>query len=353
MVYERVEGMFAGRLPWMLDFSIWYAWHAKHNTLPSAWATANQADIGGYLGATGWMPIKAWKVSLDGVAVNTEEEGDEKVIQYKVGSRTLTASWTLGPDGDWWQMEHLIASPADFKAALELAEARTYQVDETLITGSVKPGTNGIIAIELPRRPLSDLLHDYLGWGEGLLMMADHEKEVDQLLNILDGKLQTIAEELSFLPGDVLLSPDNLDGQYISPDLFDRYLSRSYRSTSQTAHQAGKSLIVHVGGPMKRILSKLAESGIDAVEGVSGAPQSDVPLPEARLQAGPELTLWGGIPQDWLLETTPVEDFKAGVERVIGEILNDGNTILGIADRVPVAAEVDRLEMMGELIQGI
>jgi hypothetical protein len=104
---------------------------------------------------------------------------------------------------------------------------------------------------------------------------------------------------------------------------------------------------------MKRILSKLAESGIDAVEGVSGAPQSDVPLPEARLQAGPELTLWGGIPQDWLLETTPVEDFKAGVERVIGEILNDGNTILGIADRVPVAAEVDRLEMMGELIQGI
>jgi hypothetical protein len=347
-MYELVQS--TTEPPWLLDLSLWYAWHSKQQSMPLKWAGLTQVEICRTLGTPSWMPYKPWKASYAGIDIQTEQGEDEKVIHYKVGTCTLTASWTLGPDGDWWQMEHLIGSPDDFEPALELADALVYHVDPEPISAALEGQEKIILAVELPRRPLSDLLHDFLGWGAGLLMLVDYEEEVDRLLAILDGKLQTLVERLSSHPGSILLSPDNLDGQYISPDLFERYLKQSYRRTSQTAEEAGKPLVIHVGGPMKHLLGGLSETGVDVVEGVSGPPQSDVPLPDARQIAGPDLTLWGGIPQDWLLETTPVEDFRAGIERVIGEGISDGNAILGVADRVPAAAEIDRLEMLQDLI---
>jgi hypothetical protein len=32
-------------------------------------------------------------------------------------------------------------------------------------------GEEGILAIEIPRRPYSDLLHEFLGWSEGLFLV--------------------------------------------------------------------------------------------------------------------------------------------------------------------------------------
>jgi uroporphyrinogen-III decarboxylase len=182
-------------------------------------------------------------------------------------------------------------------------------------------------------------------------MLRDYEAEVETLLELLDDKLQGLVEELCRLPGATLISPDNLDGQYISPDLFEKYLAQSYRLTHKMSKQAGKDLVVHVGGPMKHIVSLLAEAGVDVIEGVSGPPQSDLPLDQARQLAGQELTLWGGIPQDWLLKATAIEAFEDGVEQVVEAVLRDGNAILGVADRVPVAAEVDRLQRLQAMVE--
>lgn len=349
MLYEMVQSFDPGRAPLLLDLSLWYAWHAKHSSLPSIWSGLSQLQIAEELGAPGWQQLRPWSVSYPGVEVVSEEAEDEKTVRYVVAGKTLSATWTRGPDGDWWQMDHLINGPDDFKTALALADALTYEVNAENLTTSGE-SSSSILAVELPRRPLSALLHDFLGWGEGLLMLHDQEADVVRLLEVLDDKLQQLVDELCALPGAVMISPDNLDGQYISPDLFRQHLEHSYRKTQKLLGQAGKGLVVHVGGPMRHIVSLLAEAGIDAIEGVSGPPQSDVPLDEARKLAGPGLTLWGGIPQDWLLEATALETFETGVEEAIAAVVRDGNAILGVADRVPVAAQVDRLQSLRPMI---
>jgi hypothetical protein len=210
-------------------------------------------------------------------------------------------------------------------------------------------GDDGILAIEIPRRPISDLLHEILGWGEGLMFLD--EPAIPEINAILEAKLQSLIREVAKLPGHVVLSPDNLDGQFSSPLSFQTYLADSYRLTAERLHRHNKLLLVHIGGPIKRLVVPLADTGVDGLEGVSGPPQSDLSLTEARPVAGPGLTLWGGIPQDVLLGMYDREQFEAAVRHAAGEARNDHRMILGVADRVPAGAELDRLRAIPTLIE--
>jgi len=210
-------------------------------------------------------------------------------------------------------------------------------------------GDDGIVALELPRRPYSDLLHEFLGWSGGLMLLR--EPLVEGILSALETELQRIVEAVARLPGRVALSLDNLDGQFISPRAFEEHLGESYRRTAEVLHEQGKHLVVHVGGPIKRLLAPLAAAGVDAIEGVAGPPQSDASLAEARDLAGPEVTLWGGIPQDYLLEAREWGELEAAVAAAVRDARDDGRMILGVADRVPVDAELSRLEALPSLVE--
>jgi hypothetical protein len=260
------------------------------------------------------------------------------------------ARWTLGPDGDWWQTEYPVKTADDLPAALELAQAHNYALDPAEFERQKAELAQGdIMAIELPRCPYSQLLHDFLGWSQGLLLLR--EPQVEEIIQALELSYQNLVVKIAQLPGQIVLAPDNLDGQFISPQAFDQHLAPSYRQATETLHQAGKRLVVHVGGPIKRLLAPLAQAGIDALEGIAGPPQSDVPLSQARQAVGPELVLWGGIPQDFLLETREQAEFEMALRQAVQEAQGDGRIILGVADRVPVEAQLERLEAIPALIE--
>jgi hypothetical protein len=114
---------------------------------------------------------------------------------------------------------------------------------------------------------------------------------------------------------------------------------------------AGQNMLgVHIGGPGRRLLPLLADAGVDGVEGIAGAPQSDASIKEAREAAGPNLTLWGGIPQDFLLKTYSEEQFETAVLEAARQAMEDSRAILGIADRVSVNSEFTRLKATASLI---
>ena len=345
----RLSGGDAPSPLYLPDLTLWYGWHQGRGTLPPAWRDLSLPQVARAMGVPLWLPVRPWRVETPGIRVETVEGADARATTWRTPAGTLTSRWIVGPDGDWWQSEHPVKSAADLDAALALAQATTYLLDEAALEDrAVEVGEAGVLALSLPRRPYSDLLHDYLGWGEGLLYLA--EPQVDEILAALDAALDRLVEEAAALPGDVLLSPDNLDGQYISPRAFDRHLRAGYSRTAEAAHRHGKPLVVHVGGPARHLLAPLAACGVDALEGIAGPPQSDATLAEARRLAGPALTLWGGIPQDLLLPTHDQAAFEAAVQQAARQAAQDPRTLLGVADRVPVDADPDRLHALPELV---
>lgn len=334
------------------DLTLWYEWHRSRRTLPAEWMDLSLPEISRAMAVPIWQPVRPWRVEIQGVAVQNERSTDRRTLRYETPAGVLQARWVLGPDGDWWQEEHLVKSTRDLPAVRHLVEGLDYILEHGRLEQARQAvGDDGVVVMELPRRPYSDLLHDYVGWGQGLLLLMGNERApLLEIAAVLEDKLQNLVQRMAPLSADLALSPDNLDGQYISPKIFRDHLSASYRQTIGLLHSHDKSLVVHAGGRIGRLLPLLSQAGVDGVEGVAGPPQSDASLPEARKLAGPEMVLWGGIAQDLLIDPRTDEEFRAGVRQAARTALGTTDCILGVADRVPTTARLERLISIPSLI---
>jgi hypothetical protein len=328
------------------DLTLWHPWHSDRGTLPDRFQGMGLPEICRSLGVPCWQSARPWRVELHGITVREERGATEKTLVWETAAGALTSRWTRGPDGDWWQAEYPVKTPADLKAAREVAEARRYVIDPDVMADSRRSTVDDIVAFELPQRPWSELFHAFLGWSEGLMLFLEEPRAVQEIARTLEEKLAGLVDGIAALPGAVILSPDNLDGQFVTPAAFEENLAPSYRRTADALHEHGKRLVVHVGGPVRRLLPGLAGCGVDCVEGVCGAPQGNSTLAEARSLCGPEMELWGGIAQDFLLANRSETEFEEAVAAALSEAANDVKTIAGVADRVPVEALPGRLEKL-------
>ena len=88
-------------------------------------------------------------------------------------------------------------------------------------------------------------------------------------------------------------------------------ISRRRRLCARRARR----LVVHCGSGVRRLAPLLVGRRRGALEGVSGPPQGDTTLAEARALTGDSVVLWGGIPQDLLLESTHRCGLRGGSHR--------------------------------------
>ena len=324
------------------DLTLWYRWHRERGSFPPGWEGATLPEICRRRELPLWLPVRPWRLEHKGLTVETTKGDDVRETRWRTSRGTLLARWTLGPDGDWWQTDYPATTAEELSGVREIVESIAYLPDPAEAERAAREiGNDGVTALELPMRPLSDLLHSYLGWSEGLLLLWEEPAVIAELAGVLEEKLQGLLGELTSLPGDLYLSPDNLDAQFVSPALFAEHLAPSYRASA--AALAGKPLVVHAGGPLRPLLPHLGACGVTAVEGISGPPQGDANLAEAREIAGPGLTLWGGIPQDAVLATADEGVFASALGAALEQARQPG-MILGVADRVPPEALPERLE---------
>ena len=337
--------------PYLPNLTLWYSWHKKRGTLPERWAGMTLPNICSDLGVPTWDVARPFVLDPGNVIIDIEETGGKRVTHFRAASGTLVERWELGPDGDWWQTEYAVKNQTDLAILLEIVEERSYRLDATWVVKKKNAvGANGMVGLELPRRPFSQIFLEWLGWGDGLMLLWDAPDLIDKILNVLEMRIQALVAELAAVDGPMVMSPDNLDAQFVSPPFFQQYLAASYRKSAALLHEQDKYLLVDTGGPIRKLLKPLADCGVDGVQGVSEPPQCDATLAEARELGGPDFTLWGGIPQDALLADFPVEQFEAVVKQAAVEASEAGRVILGVADRVPTETDIERLLLVPSLI---
>jgi len=331
----------------LLDLTLWHQWHSVRKTLPEG-AGSTLSDACRFLGTPVWAPLRPWRAQYHDVQVDVEQTGEKRTIRYRTGNGELEARWTLGPDGDWWQTDYLVKRAEDLPIAAEVVRDLSYVVDaRALEAARAEVGEDGLVPIELPMQPYSELLHRFLGWGAGLLLMhGEGSAHVGEILAALDAKMRVLVPQLADLPGEVMFAPDNLDGQYVSPRAFRDHLAPTYAAIASTARTRGKHLVVHIGGPARRLVPLLAQAGVHGLEGIAGPPQGDITVADARQEAGPEVVLWGGVPQDLLLEEHDRDAFEASVALALEGARTDPRVLIGVADRVPPEADIERLRAL-------
>lgn len=346
---EQFKGRGSRRPLFMPDLGQWFEWHRRLGTLPDS--ESSLADIAFSLNCPAWMVHTPWRLEYDGIEVTREESEARRVIRYHTRRGVLSELWELGPDRDWWQKEYPVKDEDDLDAAEEIVKAMRYRLKASLPAEA--DADSGIVdAVQIPRTPYSNMLHSLLGWTEGLmLMMGPEEERLTEMLAVMEEKRNELIQKLAGdLPHSIFVAPDNLDGQFISPAVFENHLEASYRSVCQQLHQRGRYLMVHIGGISRHLLPLLAGCGIDILSGISGPPQSDAELSAAREATGPDITLWGGIPQDYVMPMHDLSVLIKSVEEAKAFAEIDGRTIIGVADHVPVDAEFSRLKQISDLV---
>jgi hypothetical protein len=87
------------------DLTLWHRWLASRGTLPDPWKEMGIDEICSSLGVAAWRPQTVWRQEAPGIEVRASESADERVTTWTTPRGKLTARWTRGPDGDWWQAE--------------------------------------------------------------------------------------------------------------------------------------------------------------------------------------------------------------------------------------------------------
>jgi hypothetical protein len=341
----------------MPDLTTWYAWHSTKGTLPHMFSGKNMEDICRFLGVPIWNICKPWSIKSSEVEISYSENQEERITRYQFHDNTLIARWTKGPDGDWWQTEYPVKQAGDLDVIKAYLNGRIFNVETDELTALLdQTGNDGIVVPQLPSRVFSWLMLEILGWSEGLYVLMDAEDTVREIVNLGESQVQSftriLVEKLHSKGCPIYLSPDNLDSMFISPGYFDDYLNAGYQKAAGICHENDSFLLVHGGGPLGGLLERISQCGIDSIAGISGPPQGDTLIDIARRKAGKRMVMWGGIPQDYLMESDSSGDFEEKTRDIIEACRKDGKSIIGIADHVPLEADMSRLKKIVDFVYG-
>ena len=173
-ILRRFRDNAASEPLYLPNLPLWYDWHAARDSLPHGWRGWSLPEIARSLGVPAWLTMRPFRVDPGDVEIVKTESAGERMVHYNAPGGTLTERWTLGPDGDWWETEYPVKTQEDLRIAKQILETRQY----TVVPGELERqresvGDDGLVALELPRRPFSQVFLEWLGWSVGLMLFFD------------------------------------------------------------------------------------------------------------------------------------------------------------------------------------
>ncbi len=347
---SRLSGRDSDEPLFVPDLTFWHRRNRRRGTLPSRYRDANLPEIYRDLGLPIWQVVRPWRPEVLGLEAQEQETETQRVRTVETIAGVLTWRWERAPDGAWRQVEYPIKSAADLPAAVEWSRALEYQLEtEGLTQQEMAIGEDGLLAIELPPRPLMHIVAELLGWGERLALLE--EPAIVPLTEYLEDRLQPLVTALAQTSVPVQYAPDQLDDATLSPVLFQQHLAPSYQQTMDELREYHKRLVVQARGTIAGLLEPLAQVGVNTVAGFTCPIEGTGGLAELHALAQGRITLWGGIPQGIYLPETDETTFRETLQRVARTAQHKHRLLLGVAGGVPAEADLARLRATPQIIR--
>jgi uroporphyrinogen-III decarboxylase len=344
------------RIAWAPNFDWWLGVNTRKGTLPEELKGLSRDDIVRKVGGAIWArssPIAS--KGSDEIKITNRAEGDKTYTTYETPAGTVstmrqTASeWT----GAVFLKEHLVKRVEDLKVIQFMVKNTTYYPTYEIFTKADEDvGDDGIALYQgAPSVPMIQLMKTYIGWVNGLYMLHDHPREMEETADVLTEKAVEAYELLADSPAQVLSTGDNLDERTFSPKLFKKYGLPYYKQMSRILKAKGKIYKSHACGWVKHLLPMIKESGLDAIEAFAIEPMSDLSIKEAREILDGTISTMGGIPSVIMSHRNMnIEDFREYVLKVLDDIQPGNGFVLGMADNVPADADFERVSMISQIV---
>jgi hypothetical protein len=224
----------------------------------------------------------------DTVTIERKEVGsgrDRQVIttiKTPVGEVSERAGFDPSFDSKWIR-EHFIKSVDDYKVMQYVYEHTTSEPTyEKFIAADKQMAQRGIIVGGIHPTPMVWLMVEIMSaetWCEGIML---HTEQFETLLESLTRVYKRRLEIAADGPAEVIWYADNITGDMVSPEVFNKYCKPIYDHGCKILKQAGKLTFAHYDGNNLSLEECIASVDIDIIEAFTPPPMCDMTIARAR-----------------------------------------------------------------------
>jgi hypothetical protein len=244
---------YADRLPWAPKFGTWLAAHRLRGEVPALLeGCAHWHEAARRLGVDIFDKAGAVYRETHSSVRTVEEErgalritrqvtpfGELRTVREQVDDYARTVFLTGYP----------VRTPEDLRAWRYLLEDTGYEAcygDWEAADRAV--GEDGIDMANLPDSPLHRVFVTMMGYEAGSLAFADLPREMDSVCRLILAKNEEAYAVAMESPAEVLLTGENTNSDFESPDLFGRYAFPTLRRASEIGRLVGEFGRLPLGG---------------------------------------------------------------------------------------------------------
>lgn len=340
-----------GGVLWQPRLEFWYAVNKKRGTLPEPLREADLLEVYDYCHASVRYFGNGFRVRYKDVNISEKWE-DAKSLrrtwETPIGILTEVMrydEWDLSR----YNVEYKIKTPEDFKIWEFIVQHEEWYWDhEKYLQDLERVGDRGSPQFYFRRSPLQGLFIEHVGFEKTIYMMYDNPEVIQHYLGVATEADDALYKVLCQCPVEILNLGENIDAHMDPPTIWNKYQIPYYRKRTEQLHAAGKFVHIHIDGAMKPLLPYLQACPWDGIEAATPLPQGDVTIEEIKEGLG-NIVLLDGIPAVYFLPYFPVESLIECVRRLVE--LFYPRLVLGISDEIPPDGDIERVRLVGELVQ--
>lgn len=228
--------------------------------------------------------------------------------------------------------------------------------DRLLETGYMEPvhkliqKVNGraFIAGHVPGQTMNSLVLQR-GSINAMMDLYDYPEKVHKAFEYFTNKSIELGKAFLKTGVDALYIGDAWSSaSVISPELFEEFCLPYYKKMTDTFHEMGTKVYLHICGNSEPILELMTQSGVDAIEPLD--PLGGVRLDDALARVGRKVALKGGINTLTLLNGS-VEEVRKETEECLDIFRDAKGYIFGTGDDIPRDTRVENVLAMCETVR--
>ena len=351
MALAIFRGEDPGRVLWQPRLEFWYRVNKKRDTLPEHLRDADILDVYDYCHASVRYFGNGLRLRYKNVQYSEKWESEKRLRRFwQTPLGTLTDvlhydEWNLSSHNT----EYRLKTPADFRILEYMLQDEEWYWDQEAYEQDVRwIGERGYPQFYFRRSPLQGLFIENMGFQQTIYMMQDHPEVIQRHIEVSTEADNALYQVLCNCPVQILNFGENIDARMDPPTIWRQYHIPYYRKRATQLRGAGKFLHIHIDGAMKPLLPYLRDCPWHGIEAATPLPQGDVTIEEIKEGLG-DLVLLDGIPALYFLPIYPEEALVACVKRLVE--LFYPRLILGISDEIPPDGDIERVRLVGELVQ--
>ncbi len=382
LMLEKLRGGLVGRPLFVPRLDIWYHANRAKGTLPAELSGLSLRETVRFLGlgfhsvvpdfvrtgdesdivhrGLGFYnnPDFPYFVDFGGVDYSVDRSASELKVVYRLPKGEITTRIEYGENFLKSGMsipailEHPIKKEGDYALLEELfSKVRIEPRRQGYEVYRNRVGDDGLAVcfVSLACGPFGHIQRDLRRMDEFFYDYYDFPRKIEGLAEVLGGLYEKMIASAAATDAEAAIFGANYDEMITIRPMFDKHFLPWLRKAGDVLRAAGKLVLTHTDGENEDLIESFLSGGFDIADSVTPAPMTKLTLGQYRERFAGKIAIWGGIPSVLMLEDSMgYGEFKAFVERLIGECRPHDKLVYSIADTCPPQASYDRLEYLCE-----